>query len=104
MGFRNSGLVVFLYVPSEIRLQRLMKRESQRYGDNILPGGSMYDQSKAFIDWASLYDEGGLDIRSKSLHEQWMLDLTCPILKIEGDTSIQERVDIILEFMKTNNN
>ncbi len=58
-------LVIFLYVPEKIRLKRLERRELQRYGDKILPGGRKYEDSQAFFQWASLYDKGGLDLRSK---------------------------------------
>lgn len=92
-------LVIFLYVPKEIRLQRLKEREFQRYGDTILPGGVNYEQSKIFLDWAALYDEAGLEVRSKSLHEHWMLDLTCPILRIEGNHTVKERVNIVLDLL-----
>ena len=93
-------LVIFIYTPEETRLKRLQEREFQRYGDEILPGGSKYEQSKAFLEWASLYDKGGLEIRSKKLHEHWMSDLSCPILRIEGDHSIEERVNIVLNYLK----
>ncbi|MBD3922946.1 AAA family ATPase [Paenibacillus sp. PR3] len=93
-------LVVFLHVPAEIRLQRLRDREFQRYGDSILPGGDKHEQSVAFLDWAALYDTAGLEVRSKALHEQWMLDLTCPILRIEGDQSVEERVEIVMRYIE----
>lgn len=38
-------LVIFLNVPNEIRLERLRQREAMRYGDAVLPGGSMYEGS-----------------------------------------------------------
>ncbi|GAA0325561.1 hypothetical protein GCM10008931_16370 [Oceanobacillus oncorhynchi subsp. oncorhynchi] len=41
-------LVIFLWIPQNIRLQRLQQREFQRYGNEILAGGSKYDQSKVF--------------------------------------------------------
>ncbi len=87
-------LVIFLWIPQDIRLERLQQREFQRYGNEILAGGSKYVQSKTFLEWASLYDSAGLEVRSKSLHEHWMADLPCPILKIEGGYSVKERVDI----------
>ncbi len=34
-------LVVFLWVPTEVRLARLISRERSRYGDAVLPGGEM---------------------------------------------------------------
>lgn len=92
-------LVIFLYVPKKIRLHRLKEREFQRYGDTILPGGNNYEQSKAFLNWASLYDEAGLKVRSKSLHEYWMSDLTCPVLRIEGNHTVKERVNIVLDYL-----
>jgi adenylate kinase family enzyme len=95
-------LVIFIYTPQDIRLQRLKEREFQRYGNKILPGGNKYEQSKAFLEWASLYDEAGLEVRSKSLHEHWMSDLACPVLRIEGDHSVIERVNIVLEYLKPN--
>ncbi|GAA0358437.1 AAA family ATPase [Bacillus horti] len=94
-------LVIFLYVPSDIRLQRLKDREIFRYGEKVLLGGSLYEQSRAFLDWSALYDNGGLDIRSKELHENWISSLTCPILRIEGDTSISERVSLALEHINS---
>lgn len=50
-----------------------------------LPGGNNYEQSKAFLEWASLYDETGLEVRRNSLHKHWMSDLTCPVLRIVGN-------------------
>lgn len=97
-------LVIFLHVPPELRLQRLRTREFQRYGDSILPGGDMHEQSLAFLDWAALYDTAGLEVRSKALHEQWMLELTCPVLRIEGNHSVEERIEIILRYIQANEN
>ncbi|GGH19147.1 ATP-binding protein [Paenibacillus segetis] len=97
-------LVIFVFTPKNIRLQRLKRREFQRYGDDILPGGSKYEQSQTFYEWASQYDEAGFEIRSKYLHEHWMSELTCPILRIEGDHSVRERVNMILNYLKTNDN
>jgi len=93
-------LVVFVYTPAKTRLRRLQERELERYGDEILSGGSKYEQSKVFLEWASMYDKGGLEVRSKALHEYWMSDLSCPILRIEGEQSVQERVDIVLDYLK----
>ena len=36
-------LVVFVSVPKEIRIERIKKREYERYGDDVLPGGKRYD-------------------------------------------------------------
>lgn len=98
----NFDLVIFLWIPKNIRLERLQKREFQRYGNEMLAGGNKYEQSKAFLDWASLYDEAGMEVRSKTLHEQWMSNLTCPVLRIEGDYTTRERIEIVLKYISEN--
>jgi adenylate kinase family enzyme len=89
-------LVVYLWVPCEIRLERLHHREYERYGERIMPGGDMYEKSQAFLEWAASYDEGGLDMRSRQLHEQWLGMLPCPIICIEGEYSIEEQIDVLM--------
>lgn len=53
-------LVVFLWIPHDLRMARLAAREVQRYGAAIEPGGSMHAGSTVFMKWAAGYDEGGL--------------------------------------------
>lgn len=93
-------LVVYLWIPSEIRISRLMKREKDRYGSEIEMGGSRYESYNEFIRWASKYDEAGVEMRSKKLHQAWISKLECPVLKLEGDMKIEERVKIVVESIK----
>ena len=95
-------LVIFLWIPPEVRIARLQQREIERYGKEALAGGSRYEQSQDFLEWASLYDHAGMEVRSKTLHEQWMAGLSCPTLRIEGDYSIEERVIMVKEYLSTN--
>ncbi|HYF81876.1 MAG TPA: AAA family ATPase [Clostridia bacterium] len=96
-------LVVYLWVPKDIRIKRLIERERQRYGSDIEPGGSRYESYQNFIEWASKYDEAGLDMRSRALHEYWMSTLTCPTLRIEGDFTVEERIEAVLKKVTQNN-
>ena len=89
-------LVVFLQIPKHIRMERLRQREHQRFGERILPGGDMYESSQAFLAWAASYDEGGLDIRSRRLHEQWLSALPCPIIYFEGAYTIKEQLAVLM--------
>ena len=57
-------LIVFVYVPTDIRVERLRRREAERYGDAILPGNSRHQASAEFIEWASAYDSGTRSGRS----------------------------------------
>lgn len=92
------NLVIFLYVPPQIRMERLVQREIARYGlDRISPGGDLDEAHQVFIKWASEYDEGDMEIRSLALHNEWMKQLKCPVLRIEGDQTIDERVAAALE-------
>jgi adenylate kinase family enzyme len=90
------GLVVFLAIPRDIRMERLHRREHERFGERILPGGDMYELSQAFLAWAASYDEGGLDIRSRQLHEEWLGTLPCPIICFEGQYTIEEQLAVLM--------
>ncbi|WP_250816172.1 AAA family ATPase [Clostridium swellfunianum] len=93
-------LVVYLSLPKEIRIQRLLERERQRYGAEIEPNGSRHQLHNEFIEWASQYDEAGPYMRSKSLHSIWLSNLSCPVLRIEGDKTVEERLNIILSAIE----
>lgn len=93
-------LVIFLWIPQELRLDRLRAREYERYGHEIFQGGSKYEDNQAFMEWAALYDTAGVEVRSKALHEQWITRLKCPILRLEGDFTVSERVDAVMNYLR----
>ncbi len=78
----SLSLVVFLTVPAEIRVARLRERELRRFGH----------QDPAFLAWAAQYEEGKLAGRSRQRHEAWLAQRRCPVLRIDGDTSIELRL------------
>ncbi|EUJ47221.1 AAA family ATPase [Paenilisteria rocourtiae] len=98
---RLFDVVVFLEVPRDVRLERLVNRERARYGDAILPGGSRHEAHLEFVAWASRYEGGGLDVRSKKLHEAWIQKLNCPVLRVTGDMTVDEEVTQILTVLKS---
>ena len=81
-------LVVFLYVPQEIRIERLMQRERLRYGSQIEPGGRMHAAHTEFVSWAKGYDDPAFEGRSLKGHRAWLQHLPCPVLEITGTPSI----------------
>lgn len=96
----SYDLVVFLYVPAKMRIQRLVQREIQRYGaERISQGGDMYEGHKAFCEWATSYENGGMGMRSLALHNEWMKRLKCSVVRIEGEHSTEDRIDIVVENM-----
>jgi adenylate kinase family enzyme len=93
-------LVVFLWIPPEIRLERLRQREIERYGERMMDGGDMYEQSQAFLNWAAAYDDGDLNMRSRQRHEEWLSVLPCPIVCIEGEYAIEEQMAVLMAAIR----
>ncbi|WP_420347097.1 AAA family ATPase [Pelagibius sp.] len=87
-------LVIFLSVPTGVRLERLRRREVERYGNRIEPGGDRHDASIAFLEWAAEYEIGPPEGRSREMHETWLETLPCPVLRLEGDRAVvSQRAD-----------
>jgi adenylate kinase family enzyme len=90
-------LAVFLRVPTEVRLRRILDRESARFGAEIAPGGRMYEQYQAFLRWTAAYDDGDLTVRSLRLHEAWLAKLSCPCLRLDGTMPTTEQLALLRE-------
>ena len=91
------SLVVFLTLPPDLRLARLHAREEERYrrGTGRTPEEHVAVRD-GFLEWAARYDEGGMDVRSRALHEAWLAELPCPVLRLEGDLTTDERTARVL--------
>ncbi len=83
----SFDLIVFLYLETAIRIQRLRQREKAELGK----------VDEAFITWASEYDAGPIGGRSLAKHKQWLSERRCPVLKIEGDLTVRQRTDQVIE-------
>lgn len=81
--------VVFLYVDTALRLERLRERELQRFGK----------ANPAFLDWAAQYDEGPPEGRSLAKQRAWLSARSCPVLNLEGDLSTQQRLARVKVWM-----
>lgn len=68
----KADLIILLYTDREERLERLSRREREQFGHRIMPGGDMYENHKAFLEWAAGYDEGGMEMRSRARLEAWV--------------------------------
>jgi len=91
-------LVVFLVVPTPVRLARLRAREIARYGHHaIAPGGDLHQAHVEFLEWAGRYDTGGSEMRSRALHEAWLAALPGAVLRLEGDRSVAEQLTQITQ-------
>jgi adenylate kinase family enzyme len=98
-------LVVFLYIPTDLRMARLRAREITRYGEAaIAPGGAMHGGSTAFLQWAAGYDEGdlenGSEYRCLRVHNAWLAALPGPVLRLEGAATVEANLARVLAALE----
>lgn len=82
----SFDLIVFLYLDAAIRVERLRKREVEKLGH----------ADPEFLEWAAQYDAGPKEGRSLAKHRAWLQERRCPILELEGDMSVNDRVAAVL--------
>lgn len=92
-------LAVYLHMPLDVRIDRVMHREAKRFGNRVMPGGDLYQQHLDFLEWIKEYDHGDIHMRSKKQHHAWMKKLACPVIKIETVKSINELIEIIEPYL-----
>ncbi len=89
-------LVVFLWLPPALRLQRLRQREYTRYGTRISADPAQAARTQAFLEWAAGYDDSSTGgTRTLANHEQWLGQFACPVLELRGDLSVAARLDAV---------
>ena len=95
--------VVFLYVATPVRIERLRRRERDRFGDRILDGGDMHANHEAFIDWASRYDAGDIEGKTLAVHEEYLTAQSCPVLKFHGEHTVSELTRSVITALRDPN-
>lgn len=90
-------LVVFLYLPPTVRIERLKQREQQRYGAALDNDPERRQHYEAFLAWAAQYDDPTFTGRSLTIHNQWLQKLACPVLRLEGDITLEQKIAKVLE-------
>ncbi|MCL2421518.1 MAG: AAA family ATPase [Defluviitaleaceae bacterium] len=82
-------LAVCITVPPEVRAGRVCARELARWGDRVLPGGDMYEANeiyrKAYLDRVEA-------VEMAEQHKQWIAELPCPVVHVDGMLSIEDNV------------
>jgi len=93
-------LVVYVSVPTEIRLQRLRDREARRFGiEAVSPGGWRHRETEEFIEWASHYDDGSREGRNQQRHQAWFATLPCRVVRVDGTLPISDLVDAVTAML-----
>lgn len=95
-------LITFLWIPPNIRIERLKQREFGRYGDIIVTNPERRKLYNDFIEWATDYDhDTGISTRTLKAHEAWLKKKSAtPIIEIRGNYTTEERIDIIMKHLK----
>jgi len=91
-------LAVFLTACSETRMERLRAREFANYGERTLEDGDMYELTRNFLGEALKYDTNEAKrFSTLEQHEEWIAELTCPVLRVNGAKPIAENAKYIAE-------
>ena len=77
-------LAVVLKAPLEIRMERIKKREYEKFGDRVLQGGDLYESQQKFHNKVLARDEKHI--------EKQMQFITCPVFEIDATLSIKDIV------------
>ncbi len=92
-------LAIRIEMKQSVRIDRLVKREKERYGSRIEPNGDMYQHHIEFVEWAKSYDNGGLDIRSKAMHDELEKSFQCKILYLDGEDNLDNKFIKVLKAL-----
>ena len=89
-------VAIFVRLDPALRMERLKARERDLYGRRIEFGGDMHQQHLDFMAWAESYDTAAAPIRSLDLHEKWLRQLSCPIIRIDSSRPTEA---LVKEFL-----
>lgn len=92
-------LAVRLETNTEVRMERLEKRERDRFGARLDVGGDMYQNHIRFMKWAKAYDVGGLDMRSKAKHDEWQKQLKCEVVILDGTEPLDRNCSMVIRYI-----
>ena len=91
-----ADLIVFISVPTPVRIQRLRAREKARFGDRIEDGGDMSQIHQDFIQWAKGYDTPEFQGRNLAAHEKWLEQQVRPVCRIDGQQPLGDVMETII--------
>lgn len=95
-------LAVHITAKVETRIERIQKRELERFGKRILKGGDMYEDHLKFLNAAAEYDSDN-GSPSMKVHSEWADSLPCKVLRLSGDDDLNYNLKIIVdEYNKVN--
>ena len=85
--------VIMLQAPREMRLARIDRRSSERFGRRVEPGGDMFEQERRFRDIAAARSEGPI--------EDWIGTLSVPVLRLDARRPVAESLTAVVDWLNT---
>lgn len=82
----NLSLIVYIDVEKELRIQRVIQREKDRYG-LLEKGTSLYNERQDFLTF--------VQSRTPDAIFSWMEKTNIPLLKIDGKATLEHNTKII---------
>lgn len=93
--------IVYCWLPAEIRLNRILQRETARYGAaRLAPGGDLHTVFEKFLGWAAMYDEPGTQLRSREQELRWLERTGLPALMLEEEAPVEALCERVLSFLE----
>lgn len=96
----DINLFVYINLDKEIRIQRINKREQERFGKRIEKGGDLYIQHQEFLQWISDYESNPETLRSRRQHLLWLEDVNVPVLRVTEELTMQELMNLVRPFTR----
>lgn len=95
------SMVVFLYLPPAVRLERLRQRELDLYGSRIGAGGDMEKDHIEFMKRTAGYDDGSSEgTNTLPCHLKFINSLTCPVVKFEEPFLIKFQIESVAKVLQ----
>ena len=90
---------IFLDLPKDVRLQRLMHRQRNQFGARIDPGGDMQEEHESFMEWAAGYEDRSGPGRNAATDRTFLENLCGHVLVVSEDRTMDEIVSRIIRFL-----
>jgi len=82
-------LAVVLRAAPALRAERIRRREEERFGSRVLPGGDMYESQQRFRAFAAARTENLVDCSLGRLH--------CPVLEADASLKLPQLVQLVVQ-------
>lgn len=96
----SFDLAIFIRLENNERMERLKKRETERYGEKLLTDKNIQQNSKAFLEWADQYENPNFDGRTLKVHNDWVELLDCKLLRLNGEAELNNNMKKVLIEIK----